>query len=80
MSREVTVLRRPGKFPLVRGSARRARSPLQHRPVTSTSARRWYAHPVLVFGVVWAVILGIFFAPLLAGGVIMNPMSDGKDG
>ena len=48
--------------------------------MTSTSARRWYAHPVLVFGVVWAVILGIIFAPLLAGGVIMNPMSDGKDG
>ncbi len=42
--------------------------------------RRWLTHPGFLFALAWAVFLAILFAPLLAGGVIMNPMSDGKDG
>jgi hypothetical protein len=42
--------------------------------------RRWLTHPGVLFALAWAVLLAILFAPLLAGGVIMNPMSDGKDG
>ena len=36
--------------------------------------------PGILFGIAWAVLLGILFAPLFSGGVIVNPMSDGKDG
>ena len=36
--------------------------------------------PGLLFALGWAVLLGILFAPLWSGGVILNPMSDGKDG
>ncbi|MFN2635854.1 MAG: hypothetical protein ABR585_02350 [Gemmatimonadaceae bacterium] len=43
-------------------------------------ARRRLAHPALLFAVGWAALLGILFAPLFAGGVLANPMSDAKDG
>ncbi|GAC1516882.1 MAG: hypothetical protein NVS1B4_14810 [Gemmatimonadaceae bacterium] len=41
--------------------------------------RRRLTHPALLFAVGWAALLGILFAPLLAGGVLVNPMSDAKD-
>ena len=41
---------------------------------------RWLTHPALAYAVMWAAVLALFFAPLLLGGVIVNPMSDGKDG
>jgi len=46
----------------------------------SRSLRRWLTHPGVLFAAGWAVLLAVLFAPLLAGGVIVNPMSDGKDG
>ena len=42
--------------------------------------RRWLTHPGVLFALAWAVLLAVLFAPLLAGGVIVNPLSDGKDG
>jgi hypothetical protein len=42
--------------------------------------RRWLTHPGFLFAVAWAALLALLFAPLLAGGVLVNPMSDGKDG
>ena len=42
--------------------------------------RRWLSHPGFLFAVGWAALLALLFAPLFAGGVIVNPMSDGKDG
>lgn len=47
--------------------------------MTETS-RRSNILPGILFALGWAVLLGILFAPLFAGGVIVNPMSDGKDG
>ncbi len=47
--------------------------------MTDTS-RRSQLLPGLLFALGWAVLLGILFAPLFSGGVIVNPMSDGKDG
>lgn len=41
----------------------------------TTSWRPW-----LIFAVVWAALLAVLFAPLFTGGVVVNPMSDGKDG
>lgn len=48
-------------------------------PSTASSFRDRYL-PGLLFALGWAVLLGILFAPLFSGGVIVNPMSDGKDG
>jgi hypothetical protein len=45
---------------------------------TSTDTPSW--RPWFIFAVVWAAVLGVLFAPLFTGGVIVNPMSDGKDG
>jgi hypothetical protein len=42
--------------------------------------RRWLTHPGFLFALAWAALLALLFAPLLAGGVLVNPMSDGKDG
>jgi hypothetical protein len=42
--------------------------------------RRPILHPALLFALGWAVLLALLFAPLLAGGVAVNPMSDMKDG
>jgi hypothetical protein len=42
--------------------------------------RRWLTHPGFLFAIAWAALLALLFAPLLAGGVLVNPMSDGKDG
>lgn len=42
--------------------------------------RRFPIHPGVAFAIAWAILLGILFAPLFTGGVIVNPMSDGKDG
>lgn len=47
--------------------------------MTDTS-RRSQILPGVLFALGWAVLLGILFAPLFSGGVIVNPMSDGKDG
>jgi hypothetical protein len=47
--------------------------------MTDTS-RRPAILPGVIFALAWAVLLGILFAPLFSGGVIVNPMSDGKDG
>lgn len=47
--------------------------------MTDTS-RRSQILPGVIFALAWAVLLGILFAPLFSGGVIVNPMSDGKDG
>lgn len=47
--------------------------------MTDTS-RRSQILPGVLFALAWAVLLGILFAPLFSGGVIVNPMSDGKDG
>ncbi len=44
------------------------------------STRRSKLLPGVLFALGWAVLLGILFAPLFSGGVIVNPMSDGKDG
>ena len=44
------------------------------------TARRLLTHPVVLFATGWAALLALLFAPLLAGGVLVNPMSDGKDG
>lgn len=46
----------------------------------TTTLRRWLTHPGFLFALGWAALLALLFAPLFAGGVIMNPMSDGKDG
>lgn len=43
-------------------------------------ARRLLAHPVTLFGAAWAALLAVLFFSLLAGGVLVNPWSDGKDG
>ncbi len=45
---------------------------------TSTDSPSW--RPWFLFALVWAAVLGVLFAPLFMGGVIVNPMSDGKDG
>jgi hypothetical protein len=42
--------------------------------------RRFSTHPAVLFATGWAALLAVLFAPLLAGGVLANPMSDGKDG
>ncbi len=42
--------------------------------------RRLLTHPAFLFAAGWAALLALLFAPLLAGGVLVNPMSDGKDG
>ena len=57
-----------------------SRDPSMPPDVTPSAIRRFLTHPVLLFAIAWAVVLGILFAPLLLGGVIVNPMSDGKDG
>jgi hypothetical protein len=44
------------------------------------SVRRRWNHPVLLFAAGWAVLLALLFARLLAGGVLVNPASDMKDG
>ncbi len=44
------------------------------------TTRRSNILPGVLFALAWAVLLGILFAPLFSGGVIVNPMSDGKDG
>jgi hypothetical protein len=44
------------------------------------SIRRWLTHPAVLFALCWAALLALFFLPLLRGGVLLNPMSDGKDG
>ncbi len=44
------------------------------------TSRRFSVPPGVIFALAWAVVLGILFAPLWSGGVIVNPMSDGKDG
>lgn len=44
------------------------------------SVRRRLTHPGVLFAAGWAALLALLFAPLLAGGVLANPMSDGKDG
>ncbi|HEY6853984.1 MAG TPA: hypothetical protein VI139_07035, partial [Gemmatimonadales bacterium] len=43
-------------------------------------AQRLLKHPVALFATAWAALLAVLFAPLLAGGVIVNRFSDGKDG
>jgi len=42
--------------------------------------RRFLTHPAVLFAAGWAALLAVLFAPLLAGGVLANPMSDAKDG
>ena len=44
------------------------------------SIRRWATHPAVLYTLAWTLLLAILFAPLWTGGVILNPMSDGKDG
>ncbi len=44
------------------------------------SLQRLLKQPVVVFAAAWAALLAVLFAPLLAGGVIVNRFSDGKDG
>ena len=44
------------------------------------SLQRLLKQPVVVFAAAWAALLAVLFAPLLAGGVIVNRLSDGKDG
>lgn len=44
------------------------------------SFQRLLKHPVALFATAWAALLAVLFAPLLAGGVIVNRLSDGKDG
>ena len=44
------------------------------------SIQRLQRHPVVVFATAWAALLALLFARLLAGGVIVNRWSDGKDG
>jgi hypothetical protein len=44
------------------------------------SLERAKKHPAVLFAAAWAALLAVVFAPLLAGGVLANPMSDGKDG
>jgi hypothetical protein len=46
----------------------------------SRSVRHFLTHPVVLFAAGWAALLALLFAPLLLGGVLANPMSDGKDG
>lgn len=48
--------------------------------MTDSTSRFQRLLPGLLFAVGWALFLGILFAPLWSGGVIVNPMSDGKDG
>jgi len=42
--------------------------------------QRLQKHPIAVFATAWALLLAVLFAPLLAGGVMVNRLSDGKDG
>src|SRR5258708_14822411 len=44
------------------------------------SLQRLLKRPVVVFAAAWAALLAVLFAPLLAGGVIVNRLSDGRDG
>lgn len=46
----------------------------------NAALRRWLTHPGVLFALGWALLLAVLFAPLLMGGVIVNPLSDGKDG
>lgn len=49
-------------------------------PALNRAVRRLLTHPATLFPAGWAAFLALLFAPLLAGGVLVNPMSDGKDG
>jgi len=44
------------------------------------AVRTLLTHPAFLFAAGWAALLALLVAPLLAGGVLVNPMSDGKDG